>query len=104
MASYFNWAGGMFGGQSNPDLQSVGMLTKEQLRDLFRDFSSVLDQPGEPPQLFVGAFLSVLVRFLSRMPLREFSLGPQIFVTIVLLLKGLSKVLGEIRMFSDFWT
>ncbi|KAG0588954.1 hypothetical protein KC19_2G280900 [Ceratodon purpureus] len=45
MASYFNWAGGIFGGQSNPDLQSSGMLTKEQLRQLFGDFSNVLDQP-----------------------------------------------------------
>lgn len=47
MASYFNWAGGIFGGQSNPDLQSSGMLTKEQLQQLFLDFSNVLDQPGE---------------------------------------------------------
>jgi hypothetical protein len=48
MASYFNWASGVFGaGQSNPDLQSSGMLTKEQLRQLFRDFSNTLDQPGE---------------------------------------------------------
>lgn len=45
MASYFNWAGGIFGGQSNPDLQSSGMLTKEQLQQLFLDFSNVLDQP-----------------------------------------------------------
>ncbi|XP_024369183.1 uncharacterized protein [Physcomitrium patens] len=45
MASYYNWAGGIFGGQPNLDLQSEGMLTKEQLLQLFRDFSSVLDQP-----------------------------------------------------------
>jgi hypothetical protein len=34
----------MFGGVKS-DLQSTGMLTKEQLLDLFRDFSNVLDQP-----------------------------------------------------------
>ncbi|XP_024393855.1 uncharacterized protein [Physcomitrium patens] len=45
MASYFNWASGIFGGQPNPDLQSSGMLTKEQLLQLFQQFSKVLDEP-----------------------------------------------------------
>ena len=43
MASYFNWLGGSSGGQ----LQSAGMLTKEQLLQLFREFSNVLALPGE---------------------------------------------------------
>lgn len=50
MASYFQWAGGIFGAQgaqTNPNLQSSGMLSKEQLLQLFKEFSEVLDRPGE---------------------------------------------------------
>lgn len=45
MASYFSWPGGTSGAGQ---LQSSGMLTKEQLLQLFRDFASVLALPGEP--------------------------------------------------------
>jgi len=48
MASYFQWAGGIFGSQgaqTNPNLQSSGMLSKEQLLQLFKEFSEVLDRP-----------------------------------------------------------
>lgn len=87
MASYFNWAGGIFGGQSNPDLQSSGMLTKEQLRQLFRDFSNVLDQPGEQALWCVSLFFfspsimtysltkSLVVLFLSSLPHVNFGTG-----------------------------
>lgn len=50
MASYFQWAGGIFGSQgaqTNPNLQNSGMLSKEQLLQLFKEFSEVLDRPGE---------------------------------------------------------
>lgn len=50
MASYFQWAGGIFGAQgaqTNPNLQSSGMLSREQLLQLFKEFSDVLDRPGE---------------------------------------------------------
>ncbi|KAG0570436.1 hypothetical protein M758_6G155700 [Ceratodon purpureus] len=42
MASYFSWPGGTSGAGQ---LQSSGMLTKEQLLQLFRDFASVLALP-----------------------------------------------------------
>jgi hypothetical protein len=47
MASFLrDWTGGFFGGEATPSLQSSGMLSKQQLLQLFQDCSAAFENQG----------------------------------------------------------